>query len=46
MLVAALGSIGAVLLGKRDAERGETLLKMRQDWYEGIMKEKDKDNNK
>lgn len=35
MIVATIfGCIGAVILGKRQAERGETLTKMREDMFQ------------
>lgn len=44
MIVATIiGCIGAVILGKRQAKRGESLAKMREDWYQEMLaKEKNK----
>ncbi|XP_018340671.1 PREDICTED: UPF0389 protein CG9231 isoform X2 [Trachymyrmex septentrionalis] len=34
-----IGCIGAVILGKRQAKRGETLFKQREDWLKEVMAE-------
>ncbi|EFN85457.1 UPF0389 protein GA21628 [Harpegnathos saltator] len=43
IVVTIIGCIIAAFLGKRQAERGENLFKMRQDWYEEML---EKDKNK
>lgn len=44
MIIGAIvGCIGAVILGKKQAARGETLMKQRDDWYkEALAKEQKK----
>ncbi|XP_029171727.1 UPF0389 protein GA21628-like [Nylanderia fulva] len=44
MIVATLiGCIGAVILGKRQAARGETLTKQREDWFKEMLAEEKKE---